>query len=163
MLLYRIETCVSVFTDGFKQIESLGPYGTRSTLNCCVRMESNYSIPAKIEAAVGKVRSYLYERQLFGFEHEFCNPNQHPAPYLDETMMENLSKAGKSGYRGLNFAFSSIEQLSDWFDDYARKQLHINGYYIAVYDAPEAYPGDKQCVFNKETAELVSFVSCLEV
>lgn len=75
---------------------------------------------------------------------------RHPMPYDDAALMDALE--GKPFTR-LLFAFSSLDQLKFWIHRRdVRHTLKNEGLHIQVYDAPDCWAGDTQCVFDARTA-----------
>ena len=161
MLIYRVETCISLFGTERKVQAGIGPYGTRDMMRHELgrREYTNEQILEK-----HAIESWVRNRGLFLFSHEECKMDTHPAPTSDMKLMKSFEDKGERPViRGYNFGFESTEQLKKWFNQNSRNNLHLQGYYVAIYEVAEAHVGDTQCVFMKEDAELVSFISCLEV
>lgn len=161
MLIYRIETCVSLFGTDIKVPAGLGPYGTRDAMRSELR-RGTYEMYFTGERA--EIEAYVRNHMMFLFFHKECNMQTHPAPTNDETLMKSFRDKGERPViRGYNFGFKDVHQLKNWFNRDSRISLHFEGYYVAIYETEEAHVGDTQCVFMKDKAELVGFISCLEV
>lgn len=158
MLMYRIETCISLINKDIIVKAGLGPYGTRSAMKV-MRVTHSEEIPQQAE----ELRSYVRNNKLFNFSHEECNMNTHPSPTCDQKLMDSLLANNERVIRGYTFGFESVEQLKNWFSKNARTRLHLQGYYVSIYEVEQAHVGETQCIFMKEDAKLVNFLSCLEV
>lgn len=160
MLIFRVETCISLFGPDKRVPAGIGPYGTRDMMR--QQLNRGYALYTLEEKE--KIESYVRNRGLFLFSHKECKMDTHPAPTNDTMLMSSFeSKGERPVIRGYHFGFNSTEQLKTWFNESSRISLHLQGYYVAIYEVKEFHEGETQCIFMKETAELVGFKSCLEV
>lgn len=158
MLMFRIETCISLINRSVVIPAGAGPYGTRSMIRV-TRVRHTEDIPQQED----EMRRYVTENHLFNFSHTECSMSSHPVPTQDEQLMRSLEASGERVIRGYTFGFDSVERLKNWFSEEALKRLHIAGYYVSIYEVENAHVGSTQSIFMKEDAKLVNFISCLEV
>lgn len=169
MLIYRVETCISLIGKDRVVSAGLGPYGTRDV----IRHELGRREYTKEQTLIytkeqtlekHEIESWIRNNMLFCFSHEECSMKTHPAPTSDMKLMQSFEdKEERPVIRGYTFGFKDLNQLKSWFNENSRIRLHLGGYYVSIYEVAEVHVGDTQCVFRKENAELVSFISCLEV
>lgn len=166
MLIYRIESGISFFSDDVKVEAGYGPYGSRGVIrsDICQRSEDFRTIN------VHPIIQFMNEYGLLNFMHSECSMDIHPAPSSDKMLMKSMeSKFDERGrpvryaLRDYHFGFNSIDQLKRWFNESARDRLFVSGYYVAIYEVTEYHEGETQCVFKKESAKLVDFLSCGEI
>lgn len=151
MLIYRVETCISLVGENNYNAGE-GPYGGRTSIMAQLH-------PMKEQELIKYLRSTNY----FKFHHNECDPESHPAPTSDPELMDSLTKSeSRSSIRDYIFGFKSLEQLKKWFDEEALKRLHSANYYVSIYETEEYHVGSTQCIFKRESAKLVNFISCIE-
>lgn len=84
------------------------------------------------------------------------DPDKHPVPWDDPDldsfyMMDSQWDCRKCS---IVFGFASLEQYNEWFTDEMREIVRPFTK-LSVYDAADVLLGEKQLVFNLETAQLM--------
>lgn len=169
MLIYRVESCVSLFDSSLniKLQAGIGPY-TMNWLSgelldkiraMIGKLDLNVSDAWKLKAEkTEEFSNYLLSNDLKGFYHFDSNREQHPSPRSDAKLMKSLLESNQRFDTSLQFGFKSIEQLKNWFNENNRKTLRTHGFYVAIYETNRYYIGDKQCIFVKKDSTLVDFI-----
>lgn len=87
---------------------------------------------------------------------------RHPMPYKDSALMDVY----KWEYfnREHIFGFVSPEQLKFWiYGAETRARIEEEGLHVQVYDAPDAWAGDTQCIFDPRTATKLETIKLTEI
>jgi len=101
-------------------------------------------------------------RSPSGYAYLYLNDQyRHPVPSDDDKLMRAL---GEKSYRGLFFAFASLEQLKFWIHrDEDREALSADGLRVFVLQARDVWVGDTQCVYDKDHATVVDDLCLTEI
>ncbi len=96
-----------------------------------------------------------------GYMDGFCtnrhNNDDHPS-YGDDIILQRGVRRSGLDISDFHFAFKDKRQLLDWFNLNDRIAMRKKSFYISVYSAPaeDVVVSDRQVLFRKETAKLIS-------
>lgn len=136
MKVYRIE---SNFSFLHTKQSGIGPYGAISS----VKDKNN------------AIKDFLKQFKIFNYSPDISSSNDNPTP-SDDGFLNKMSK-------DMYFAFSKIEQIRKWFNNYDLRKLSKCGFYISIYETEQYVEGGSQTIFNKKESRLIDFLAIEEI
>lgn len=96
--------------------------------------------------------------------------SRHPRPGDDKALMRAVPVHMSVGAftlrpdNSFNYGFKSIDQMKCWiYEEEDRQALKERGFWLVEYECAEAYYGDTQAVFIKETSVQIKHHDLTEV